>query len=452
MDKYYESEKWPDHCIWPSPLNEAEGEYWDYDIGSMVALDQEGEDLLEIRDYYNELVEEGILDEDYCLLVDDFEPKNGMDFWNDGFDPVYWEEVFCDHLNHLKLRYGKSDPVNEIRQIIDYEFVNENILRQAFTRKAFGLEHKVADSEVLEFLGDMVIHSVITREMAKAFTRTDVSHTGRPFVSEQNEKMLTKVREHFECKEYLSRRCVELGLDRFILYGSNEKETDSSYEDALEALIGAVAVDSNWNWSVLESVTDKLIEIQFSKPDLLLKDSFYDLFNAWHQRKFHQMPIYEVYGSSDHFYCTLRYFVPENDQNINTDQRVDVEAESRSKARERAAIMAYDFVRRNGLWMNLKDAAIIPNIDNSINQLQELFQKKYIEKPEYRFEEDDGWRCDCICNGINGWGTAKNKISAKKKAAYMVLVRLFDSAGLCKEEWKEKAWKMSVNELWASDK
>ena len=74
------------------------------------------------------------------------------------------------------------------------------------------------------------------------------------------------------------------------------------------------------------------------------------------------------------------------------------------------------------------------------NQLQELYQKKYVEeKAEYRFEEfPAGWHCDCCCGGVSGWGTAKNKTAAKKKAAFMVLVHLMLAAGICKDEWKNE--------------
>ncbi|MBQ6635709.1 MAG: hypothetical protein IJH81_05005 [Lachnospiraceae bacterium] len=42
--------------------------------------------------------------------------------------------------------------------------------------------------------------------------------------------------------------------------------------------------------------------------------------------------------------------------------------------------MAHCFVRDKGLWVNLKDAGLVPSLDNSINQLQELYQKKYLDE------------------------------------------------------------------------
>jgi ribonuclease-3 len=118
------------------------------------------------------------------------------------------------------------------------------------------------------------------------------------------------------------------------------------------------------------------------------------------------------------------------------------EESTRSLSRERAAMCAYRFIVKHGLWIRLEDAHLIPSMEDSINQLQELYQKRYLDaQPEYFFkEEKDQWHCDCVCCGVNGYGTGTSKTKAKKKAAYMVLVRLLDSAGICKEEWKTVMW------------
>ena len=39
---------------------------------------------------------------------------------------------------------------------------------------------------------------------------------------------------------------------------------------------------------------------------------------------------------------------------------------------------------------------------------------------------------------MNGYGIEVGKTKAKKKAAFMVLVRLMKSAGICKDEWKKE--------------
>ena len=213
----------------------------------------------------------------------------------------------------------------------------------------------------------------------------------------------------------------------------------------MEALIGAVAVDSSWDTKALERVVDNLLCLQLTYPDRFLKETHYDLLGAWHQKRFGCMPSYEVYDLGKRgFGCTIRFRVPENDKGIQTSQRIDVDAGTRSKAREEAAFMAYGFIRNHGLWINLKDAGLVPSLEHSINQLQELYQKKYLdEAPKYEFEQwqGDEWNCDCVCGGVNGYGRGLGKTQAKKRAAYMVLIRLLQSAGICEKSWEEEMWK-----------
>lgn len=445
---------WPQNCVWPEPS--AEGYFWDAD-DVFDPLDEEGEDLLEIKEYFDGLVEEGRLYEDYSLnedfnegeepAEDAFVPAKGEDYWDDGFDIESWKEGFSYHINLLKLPL--PSPVADIQHIIGYEFVNENLLRQAFTRRAFGREYGVGDSEQLEFIGDMVLNTVVTREIARQLTEIDLDTPENPFSASYSEGEFTRIRAHFVSSDYLAERAFKFGLDKYILYGTGETPSSAACEDMVEALIGAVAADSGWDWRELENVVDRLLCVQVSKPELILKPSYYDLFNSWHQKKFGKMPQYEVSkgapirnGSTEYSYsCTLRYSIPENDKDIWTSQRVDVQRETRSKAREYAAQRAYDFVTGHGLWVNLKDAGIEPSLDDSINQLQELRQKKYIGDTQYEFfEETTGWRCTCVCDGCEGWGYAESKVKAKKKAAYMVLVHLMMAAGICKEEWRKKMW------------
>ena len=58
-----------------------------------------------------------------------------------------------------------------------------------------------------------------------------------------NEGELSKIRSHFTDREHLSQRAVELGLNKYILYGKTEQESEAALEDMMEALIGAVVID-----------------------------------------------------------------------------------------------------------------------------------------------------------------------------------------------------------------
>ena len=455
---------WPKDCIWPEPLHNGYGMQWEYDLVTEDTLDEDGQELMEIKEYFDSLVEEGRLNDDYSLNEDyesdedevpvdsdedeaeGFVPEMGEEYWDNGFLLDLWEEDLSDHMNLLKLDESNMDPAMDICQIIGYDFINENLLRQAFTRRAFAIEYGLSGcNEELEFLGDSVLGTVVTREIVKHLAENDLEKTEAPFVTKYNEGDFSKIRTSFVSKEYLAERATALGLDKYILYGTTDEATESSREDMMEALIGAVTIDSNWDWNAIETVIDRMLRMQLGNPDRYLKKTYFEIFNSWHQRHFGRMPDYEVHPAlHGRFDCTLRFFVSENDKDIWQDQRIDVTNEpSRSIARERTAEFAYRFVVRNGMWINLKDAELIPDIDNSINQLQELFQKKYVdERPVYEFEEQSigGWECNCICGGVNGYGRATSKIKAKKKAAYMVLILLLESAGICEKEWRDRMY------------
>ena len=464
--------EWPVDCAWPEPIPEGRGPFWEEDEIDLFTADEETEELLDIKEYFDSLVESGRLNEDYSLNdeydsfeednegsdnledgdgCEEFVPEKGEDYWDDGFDVALWEQDLSDHMNLLKIdvTLHDPDPVSCIREVTGYSFINENLLRQAFTRRAFALEYGLDGcSEELEYLGDTVLNMVVTREIIRHFSEVDPTCTDAPFRTRYNEGELTRIREHFLSGEHLASRARELGLDRFILYGTGEQKTDSSLEDAMEALVGAVCSDCGWDMNILSSVADQLLCVQLSSPDKYLKQSYYDLFNSWHQKHFGCIPSYEVGGSErikdrEPFYCTLRFSVPENQKGISEYQRIDVNAETRSMARELAAKKAYYFVLDKGLWVNLADAGLVPDPENSINQLQELFQKKYVEQPQYEFSEIPGmgWRCECVCGGVDGYGNAPGKTKAKKKASFMVLVKLLSAAGLCRDEWRKEMWK-----------
>ena len=465
---------WPKNCPWPEPTAYS----FDYDEDTAWSeRDDETRKLLKVKEYFDSLVESGRLNEDYTLNEDyvspfheyedadegfdedaddgfdedeypeDFTPEMGEDYWDDGFDIEAWREDLSEHVNLLKFAPmdPHKDPVIAMRSAFSYQFINENLLRQAFTRRSFQIEYGLSGcSEELEFLGDTILSTVVTREILRQFSETECLSYEAPFESKFNEGELTKIRQQFVSKEALAARARELGLGRFILYGTCEKETDSALEDMMEALIGAVVIDCSWEIGVIEKMVNELICIQLDSADNLLRKSYYDILGSWHQKHFGCTPVYEAYESASSYglkyWCKVHFNVPKNDKGVHTIQQVKCDGETRSRARENAARRAYEFIARNGLWKNLSEAGIVPDFDNSINQLQELYQKKYLEdKPEYEYD-DRGyeWVAECRVEGYFGWGVAKSKVKAKKKASYMVIVNMLISAGICEDEWHDQ--------------
>ena len=432
---------WPKDCPWPEPLYDGFGEDWSEDWPDPETLDEDAADLLEIKEYFDSLAEEGLLDENYALNEDyfedededpeDWEPEKGLEYWEDGsFNLAVWGDEFSFAVNLLKIGLEKGDPAGQVRNAIGYEFINENLLRQAFTRRAFAVEYGLSGcSEELEFLGDALLNQVVSKELIRQLSDVDKAQTDAPFRMGDGvtEGVLSRLRSEYVCKEQLAKRARELELDQLILYGTGEAPSDSSREDAMEALIGAVAIDSGWNRDAIEGVVDKIICVQKEKLHNREQTSYFDRFNAWHQKRFGVMPEYEVSGAAPKYYCTMRYFIPENDQNLWRDRREDTDAGSRSAARERAARRAYEFVVTHGLWTDPADVNVTPRLEDTINQLQELYQKKILaELPSYSFRQisPEEWQCVCKCCSMVTMGFDVGKTKAKKAAAYDMLNRI----------------------------
>ena len=394
-----DKKRWPKDCIWPEPLAEGEGKPWNIDDAENLQSEHTNNKLVDMK-------------------------------------------------RHDILKIPFPSPVAEIQQIIGYRFVNENLLRQAFTRKAFAEEKGVADSEVLEFLGDTVLNTAVTLEMVQQVTHVEENQPYKSFHSNYDEGELSRIRSRFISQKHLSARALELGLDQYILYGEGEKPSESAMGDMMEAVLGAAAVDSDWDWKQLEALVNRLVAFQIS-DSLIRPNYYYEIFNAWHQKYFGKMPEYDVRqemplrksrqsddGNSDgnnenHYgwYCTLRFHVPENDAGVETNLQIDVERETLSKARESAAAEAIQFLMRHSLWLRMGETEEELIMGKSINQLDGWCRKMHKGKPQYEVSDDIlGWNCQCVVDSVTGWGNGSSKADAKRKAAFMVLVKLMTAA------------------------
>lgn len=121
-----------------------------------------------------------------------------------------------------------------IEKDIGYTFKDKKLLEQALTHKSASKQH----NERLEFLGDAILSSIITAEIFTRFT-------------EKNEGVLSRMRSSLIQKEKLIAVAGEQQLITHIRLSVSEKKrhdisSSSILADALEALIGAIFLDSDW--------------------------------------------------------------------------------------------------------------------------------------------------------------------------------------------------------------
>ena len=127
------------------------------------------------------------------------------------------------------------------QKIIQYQFNNIGLLKNALTHSSYANEKKTGnykDNERLEFLGDAVLE----------LTSSEFIYTGNP---DMNEGKMTRLRASIVCEPTLAMCARQIHLQEYIMLGKGEDLTggrtrDSIISDALEALIGAIYLDGGF--------------------------------------------------------------------------------------------------------------------------------------------------------------------------------------------------------------
>jgi len=122
---------------------------------------------------------------------------------------------------------------------INYEFKNKDLLKNALTHKTYAFEAEIPleFNERLEFLGDSILGFIVAEQLYKE---------NRYF----SEGELTRRRSTLVNNRFLAKRAKEIGIGKFVLFGKGEKKQNgdrnpTNLANTLEALIGAVYLDSN---------------------------------------------------------------------------------------------------------------------------------------------------------------------------------------------------------------
>ena len=133
----------------------------------------------------------------------------------------------------------KDYDLKVLEKRINYKFKNKDLLKNALTHKTFAFEARIPIeyNERLELLGDSILSFVVAEELYKS---------NRYF----SEGELTRRRSILVINNTLAKKAEELELGQFIFFGKGEKKQNgeknpTNLANALEALIGAIYLDSD---------------------------------------------------------------------------------------------------------------------------------------------------------------------------------------------------------------
>lgn len=198
------------------------------------------------------------------------------------------------------------DNLKHLEKKLNYNFKNRDLLERALTHSSFINENNMKSfesNERLEYLGDAILGLVIGEYFYKNFP-------------EDNEGSLTKMRAESVNEKVLFFISKKLNLGEYLKFGKGEiksggKNRESTSADALEALFGAIYLDSNF-----ENVKKIILDLF---QDFLEKDS-YKLFNIDFKTKFQE--LVQKSGKKAE-YKLVREVGPDNDKTFFTELYLD---------------------------------------------------------------------------------------------------------------------------------
>ena len=151
-----------------------------------------------------------------------------------------------------------------LRKLLGFYPRNIEVFKIALTHKSASLKReggKFMNNERLEYLGDAILDAVIAEYLYENFP-------------EQEEGFLTKMCARIVSRDKLNEIACHLGLNKLVRSHIPNNGTKNIYGNALEALIGAVFIDSNYK-KTKKFIAVRIIERYIDLSELKSQDPDY---------------------------------------------------------------------------------------------------------------------------------------------------------------------------------
>ena len=154
---------------------------------------------------------------------------------------------------------NKSSITNFLSKI-NYKFRNQSYLDLAITHSSFNEKKNYSNYERLEFLGDRVLGLVIAELVFKKHYKEKEGELSKRFADLVSKKTLIKIAKKIN---------LEVMIKTSREYGYKIKVTESMLADSLEALIGAIFLDSDFVMvkDIVQKLWKEVINEQADPPD-----------------------------------------------------------------------------------------------------------------------------------------------------------------------------------------
>lgn len=180
----------------------------------------------------------------------------------------------------------RSEVKRIIKEKTGYLITSTSILDQIFKRSSFAAENGQNSNEIFEFIGDQVLGFYAVKIISERCGSLSLITDDYTFRIRENQ--FTAIKQALVNNETLAKITEEWDIAKYLLLGKSDIKNEVAKEtkvkaDLLEAVIGAIAVESNWNSEVLETAVLKTLNIDKEITNMIesdIKVKLFDIDNA----------------------------------------------------------------------------------------------------------------------------------------------------------------------------
>ena len=173
--------------------------------------------------------------------------------------------------------------IDQLQKLININFKDKNLLKESLIHKSY---NNTKNNEKLEFLGDRVLGLVLSKILIETFPKEKEGIIDKKFANLVNKKTCTMIAKSLNLKKFMSVGDSHKGLS---------KSDNKILSDALEALIGAIYLDSGLSAAenfILKNWKESLLKSEVTEIDPKTKLQEHSL------KKFKKLPKYKVFKES----------------------------------------------------------------------------------------------------------------------------------------------------------
>lgn len=319
----------------------------------------------------------------------------------------------------------KESEIKKIEAKIGYQFKNKTLLKQAFSRRSYSAVSGGENNEVMEFLGDRALAFAVVKDFADLYGRIN---SKTEFVCSKSVGELSRENVELVKNANLADCITRLGLTKYMQVRENREKTNAkSRADLFEAILGAVALDSDWNVGALSQTFRRMM---YGHEELRDEKSF-DFTESF----ITEVLRHHLFVSKSDF-CQTEFNVRCSFAMSLCGRSCKIEGAGKSEqeAERDAFAVSYKLCR----FLLEKE---FPADEDYTTLLYLLYKKGFVAEPNFRFEyfpvnsmrQRDLWKCHASLSDSDEEFEveASSLHKAKNTASYAILCATF---GIAPEE------------------